>query len=66
MISDTDFFTRLDDDMAVAGDEATIEEIWTAADPMARFDGKPNGETNQGIAKAIKGRHVKRVGGGHG
>jgi phage recombination protein Bet len=62
-VDDTDYFTRLDDDMAVASDAATIEEIWTDADPMARFDGKPQAETNQGIAKGIKARHVKRAGG---
>jgi recombination protein RecT len=66
VIDDTEFFNRLEDDMAVAGDEATIEEVWTEADPMARFDGKPQGEVNQGIAKAIKARHLKRVGGGNG
>ena len=60
---DTTFFERLDDDMAVASDAATIEEIWTEADPLARFEGKDNGETNQGIAKAIRARHMKRVGG---
>lgn len=62
-VDDTDYFTRLDDDMAVASDLASIEEIWTDADPMARFDGKPQGEINQGIAKGIKSRHVKRIGG---
>lgn len=66
IIDDTEFFNRLEDDMAVAGDEATVEEVWTVADPMARFDGKAQGEVNQGIAKAIKSRHLKRVGGGNG
>lgn len=64
IVDDTEFFNRLEDDMAVAGDEATVEEVWTEADPMARFDGKPQSEVNQGIAKAIKARHMKRVGGG--
>ena len=59
---DTTFFERLDDDMAVASDAATIEEIWTEADPLARFEGKDNAETNQGIAKAIRARHMKRIG----
>lgn len=66
VIDDTEFFNRLEDDMAVASDEASIEEVWTVADPMARFDGKPQSEVNQGIAKAIKARHLKRVGGGNG
>lgn len=62
-VDDTEFFTKLDDDMAVASDLATIEEIWSDADPMARFEGRPQGETNQGIAKGIKNRHAKRIGG---
>lgn len=61
-VDDTAFFDRLEEDMAVASDEATIEEIWTAADPMARFEGQPNGEINQGIARQIKKRHLKRLG----
>lgn len=61
-IDDTTFFEQLEADMAVASDAATIEEIWTAADPMARFDGKPAGEINQGIAMAIKSRALKRIG----
>lgn len=61
-IDDTTFFDNLESDMAVASDEASIEEVWTAADPMARFEGQPNGEINQGIARQIKNRHLKRVG----
>jgi phage recombination protein Bet len=60
-IDDTTFFDRLEEDLAVASDEASIEEVWTAADPLARFDGQPNGEMNQGIALQIKKRHLKRV-----
>ena len=63
VIDDTTFFERLEEALAIAADAATIEEIWTEADPMARFDGKPNGEVNQGIAMAIKRRAEKRVGG---
>lgn len=57
---DTAFFEKLEDDMAVAADEASIEEVWTEADPMARFE---NDETSQAIALAIKKRALKRVGG---
>ncbi len=64
-IDDTTFFDRLEDNMAVASDLETIEEIWTEADPLARFDGKPNGEINQAIALQIRKRAEKRVGGGH-
>jgi len=59
-IDDTEFFEQLDDAMAEAKDIETIEELWTEADPMARFEGD---EINQGIAKAIKKRALKRVGG---
>lgn len=57
---DTAFFEKLEEDMAVASDEASIEEVWTEADPMARFE---NDETSQAIALAIKKRALKRVGG---
>ena len=62
VIDDTTFFERIEEALAVASDMATIEEVWTEFDPMARFDGKPNGEVNQGIAMAIKRRAEKRVG----
>lgn len=61
-IDATELFNRLEDDLAVASDLETAEEIWDAADLLAVFDGQPNGETNQAIAKAIKARHVKRIG----
>lgn len=60
-IDDTAFFDQLEADLAVTSDEASIEEVWTEADPMARFEGQPNGEINQGIAMAIKKKHLKRV-----
>jgi len=55
---DTAFFEKLEADMAEASDEAGIEEIWTEADPLARFEGD---ETNQAIALAIKKRALKKV-----
>lgn len=60
MIGDTEFFKRLEEDLAVAQDEASIEEVWTEADAMACFEGD---ETNQSIALAIKKRALKRIGG---
>lgn len=63
VVDDTAFFERLEEDLAVASDLATLEEVWTAADPLARFDGKPNGETNQAVAMAIRKRAEKRIGG---
>jgi phage recombination protein Bet len=65
-IDDTTFFESLEENMAVAGDLETVEEIWTEADPLARFDGKPNGEINQAIALQIRKRAEKRIGGGNG
>jgi len=55
---DTAFFEKLEADMAEASDEAGIEEIWTEADPLARFEGD---EVSQGIALAIKKRALKKV-----
>lgn len=63
IIDDTTFFERLEEAMAVANDLASIEEVWTDADPMARFDGKPQGEVNQSIALSIRKRAEKRIGG---
>lgn len=63
VIDDTTFFEQLEEALAVAGDLETLEEVWTEFDPMARFDGKPNGETNQGIAMAIRRLAEKRIGG---
>ncbi len=60
IIDDTEFFTRLDDAMAVTQDAESVEEVWTEFDALARFE---NDEINQGIAKAIKKRALKRVGG---
>jgi phage RecT family recombinase len=65
VIDDTTFFERLEEALAVVSDAATIEEVWTEFDPLARFDGKPNGEINQAIALQIKKRAEKRVGGGN-
>jgi phage recombination protein Bet len=61
--NDNEFFQKLEDDLAVAADMATLEEIWTSADALARFDGKPNSEVNQSIAKAIRKRAEQRIGG---
>lgn len=61
---DTDFFERLEEAMGAAADLEVLEELWTEFDPLARFDGKPNGETNQSIALAIRKRAEKRIGSG--
>lgn len=61
---DTEFFERLEEAMASAPDLETLEELWAEFDPLARFDGKQNGETNQSIALAIRKRAEKRIGSG--
>jgi recombination protein RecT len=62
-VDDTTFFERLEEALAVVTDLASLEEVWTDADPMARFEGKPGGEVNQSIALAIRKRAEKRIGG---
>lgn len=63
VVDDTTYFEQLEEALAVAGDHASIEEVWSEFDPLARFDGKPQGEINQGIALAIRRRAEKRIGG---
>ena len=58
-IDDTEFFTQLEDAMALQTDEASIEEVWTEFDSLSRFEGD---ETSQSIAIAIKKRALKRIG----
>lgn len=65
-VDDTTYFERLEESLSVVTDAATLEEIWTEFDPMARFTGKPGGEVNQSIALAIRKRAEKRIGGGNG
>lgn len=62
-VDDTAYFEQLEEAFAVVSDATSIEEVWTEFDPLARFDGKPNSETNQGIAMAIRRRAEKRIGG---
>jgi hypothetical protein len=63
-VDDRTYFEQLQDAMDLATDAATVEEVWTEFDPLARFEGKPNFDQNQGIAKAIKLGALKRIGGG--
>lgn len=55
----TEFFEQLETEMAQATSADEVEEVWTARDPMAVFDGD---DVNQGIAKAIKNRRLKEIG----
>ncbi|MGJ2639770.1 recombinase RecT, partial [Salmonella enterica subsp. enterica serovar Paratyphi A] len=66
MVDDNTFFERLEEALAVLRDADSLEEVWSDFDALARFDGKPNGEVNQGIANAIRKRAEKRIGGGNG
>lgn len=63
IVDDTEYFQKLEDALAVVSDMSSLEEVWTEFDPLARFDGKLQGEVNQGIAKAIRKRAEKRIGG---
>ncbi|MER8925830.1 phage recombination protein Bet [Mesorhizobium sp. M0859] len=65
-LDDNTFFERLEEALAVVSDLATVEEIWTDFDPLARFEGKPAAEINQSIALAIRKRAEKRIGGSNG
>ncbi|MFB9952086.1 phage recombination protein Bet [Rhizobium puerariae] len=56
----TAFFEELEAEMAQAATVEDVEEVWTARDPLAVFDGD---DINQGIAKAIKNRRLKEIGG---
>lgn len=60
-VAPSDMLTALDDDMAVASDEATVLEIWGAHDLPARLTHATNGDEFVSIAKAIRDRHLKRV-----
>lgn len=55
-----EFFEGLEADLMTAADIESLEEAWTARDPMAVFDGD---DVNQGIAMAIRKRAEKRLGG---
>lgn len=57
-----DLMSELDDDLASASDEATVEEIWNTHDLPAKLSDMQGGDTFITVAEAIKARHVKRVG----
>ncbi len=63
MVDPADFLAKLEDSMVVTSDFASIEEVWTEFDPMARFEGD---EDNRALAMQIKRRHRMRVGGSNG
>lgn len=59
IVDATGFFETLEAEIAAAQSAEDVEEVWTARDPMAVFEGD---ETNQAIAMAIKKRRLKALG----
>lgn len=57
-IDATEFFQELEESMAVAMDEATVEEVWTSLDPDGTFDGD---DINLDIAHKIKQRRLDQI-----
>lgn len=57
----SDLLTALDDDMAVAKDEATVNEVWEAHDIEAALTHMDQGDQFAAIARAIRDRSLKRV-----
>jgi phage recombination protein Bet len=57
----SDLLTALDDDMAVAKDEATVLEVWEAHDIEAALTHMDQGDQFAAIARAIRDRSLKRV-----
>ena len=53
-----DLLARLDEEMALAGDEASIEQAWADADADAAFAAD---EHMAGLARRAKARHLARV-----
>lgn len=56
--SDFDFFDHLRDELSLASDLASLEEIWTQFDPMARFQ---NDQHSQKMCAGIKAIQVRRI-----
>jgi hypothetical protein len=56
----TAFFEELETSLAAETTMEGVEERWNEFDPLAQFDGD---DVNQGIAKAIKARRLKAIGG---
>ncbi|MCW0979363.1 hypothetical protein OK142_00955 [Agrobacterium sp. BT-220-3] len=60
-IEPTEFFQELEEAMAGAMDEATVEEVWSNLDPEGNFDGD---DINLDIAHKIKQRRLAQINGG--
>lgn len=58
-MDDGEFFHRLEESLAGAMDEATVEEVWNQFDAEARFDGD---DVNRAIADKIKARRLQQIG----
>ncbi|GEC39762.1 RecT family recombinase [Sinorhizobium meliloti] len=57
-IPDAEFFDELRDRLAEAKDAASVEEVWTELDPMARFEGS---DLDQEICQKIKARRLREM-----
>lgn len=57
----SDLLTALDEDMAVAKDEATVMEVWEVHDIEAALTHMDQGDQFAAIARAIRDRSLKRV-----
>jgi len=57
-LDETAYFDKLEEELAMADDEATVEEIWTLFDPMARFEGK---DDKQAVAMSFKRKRLSAI-----
>lgn len=53
-----EFFHDLEERLAAAGDESTVEEVWNDADPEGTFDGD---DINLEIAMKVKHRRLSQL-----
>lgn len=58
LAADTEFFEELRDRLGEATDAATVEEIWTHYDPLARFENDP---VSQDICQKIRSMRLKMI-----
>jgi len=57
-LDETAYFDKLEEELAMADDEATVEETWTQFDPMARFEGK---DDKQAVAMSFKRKRLSAI-----
>lgn len=52
------YFEKLEEELSFADDEASVEEIWTQFDPLARFEGK---DDKQAVAMSFKKKRLTAI-----